>query len=52
MVTDTDIIVERDGPFVCIKWDQGRLKLGPKAAREIAADLDRIAVAMAHEILE
>lgn len=52
MLEDTDIIVERDGAFVCITWDYGRLKLEPKEARKIAADLDRAAVEMAREVLE
>lgn len=52
MLEETDIIVERDGAFVCITWDYGRLKLAPKAARKIAADLDRIAIEMAREVLE
>ena len=49
---ETDIVVERDGTFVCITWDYGRLKLAPKEARKIAADLDRIAIEMAREVLE
>lgn len=52
MITETDIIVERDGALVCITWDYGRLKLEPKTARKIAADLDRTAIEMAQEILE
>ena len=52
MFENTDIIVERDGPFVCIRMDQGRLKVEPRVAREIASDLDRIATEIAREILE
>ena len=52
MLEETDIIIERDGAFVCITWDYGRLKLAPKTAREIAADLDRIAIEMAQEVLK
>lgn len=52
MIENTDIIVERDDPCICITFDQGQLRLTPKAAREIAADLDRIAIQMAREVLE
>lgn len=52
MLEETDIIVERDAAFVCITWDYGQLKFTPKVARKIAADLDRLAIEMAHEILE
>lgn len=51
-IENTDIIIERDSTFVCITWDYGRLKLAPKAARKIAADLDNIAIEMAREVLE
>jgi hypothetical protein len=51
-IKETDIIIERDGPFVCITWDYGRLKLTPREARNIAADLDRTAVEMAQEVLK
>lgn len=52
MFENTDIIVERDGAFVCIKMNQGRLRVEPQVAREIASDLDRIATEIAQEILE
>lgn len=49
---NTDVCVERDGARVCIRWSRGRLRFEPREARNIAADLDRIAIEIAEEILE
>lgn len=52
-MSETDIVVSREGGMVCISWDHGfRLKFAPRVARDIAADLDRIAVEIAQEVLE
>lgn len=52
MIEDADIFVERDGAWVCIRWGQYRLRFEPREARNIAADLDRVATEIAREILE
>lgn len=52
MIEDADIFVERDGARVCIRWGQYRLRFEPREARNIAADLDRIATEIAQEILK
>lgn len=52
MIANTDIFVERDSARVCIRWGQYRLWFEPREARNIAADLDRIATEIAQEILE
>lgn len=52
MFEDTDIIVGREGAWVYIRWSQGRLRFEPREARNIAANLDRIATEIAQEILE
>lgn len=51
MIENADIFVERDGAWVCIRWGQYRLRFEPGEARQIAAELDHLAVEIARDVL-
>ncbi|WP_158407446.1 hypothetical protein [Corynebacterium ureicelerivorans] len=45
-----EIKVEREGGYVCVAWDGGRLRLTPTTAAEMARQMRVAAVEIASEV--
>lgn len=50
MIEIKDLTVERDGGYVCIVWDDTRLRLTPTMAAKMARQIRAAAVEIASEV--
>lgn len=51
MIETKNLTVEREGGYVSIAWDGGRLRLTPTAAAKLARKLQVAAVEIAKEVI-